>query len=181
MGCVQVLQWCDGVCVSMGCWGRVQVLQRCAAMWTGVPMMWWGVYVCFYGMLGGGGGCTSVAIACWDVDQCCNGMLGCVCVFLWGVGWWWCTSVSGVLGCGPALQQCVGYICVFLRGVGGCTSVVMVCWDVDQRCNGMLGCVYMCVSVGCWRVYKSCNGVPGCEPVLQWCVMEWMHWAVDKY
>ena len=56
LGCVQVSQWCDGVCVSMGRWGGLQVFQWCAGMWTSVPMVCWGV--CCTGLL------TSTKMGC---------------------------------------------------------------------------------------------------------------------
>ena len=145
------------------------MLQRCAAKWTGVPMMWWGVYVFLWGV----GGWVGVQVLQWcagrDVDQCCNGIWG-VCVCFYGVLGGVYKCYSGVLGCGPALQQCVGvHTCVSM----GRTSVVMVCWDVDQCCNSVLGCI--CVSMGRRGVYKCCNGVLGCGPALQWYVVECIH------
>ena len=100
-------------------------------MWTSIATVCWGAYVCFDGAY-----------------KCCN----------------------GVLGFGPALQQCVGvHTCVSM----GRTSVVMLCWDVDQCCNSVLGCI--CVSMGRRGVYKCCNGVLGCGPALQWYVVECIH------
>ena len=96
-------------------------------MWTSAAMVF-GVCVCV--SMGCWEGCTSVTVVCWDVDQHCNSVLGCIRVSMGRRGVYKCCN--GVLGCGPALQQCVGvHTCVSM----GRKSVVMVCWDVDQCCN----------------------------------------------
>ena len=79
-------------------------------------------------------------MVCWDVDQCCNSVLGCICVFLCAVGG--CTIV--VMVCWDVDQHCNGML--------GCVYMCF-CGVVDQCCNGVLwgGCTGLLTStkMGC--------------------------------